>query len=71
MGDVSAEIRPLVAGSHQLTLTNAHLPSLSVYLVNALVPADGAVKITGQTRDELQKGYRLDFAVTSRAPRVP
>ncbi len=64
----SADIRPLVVGSHQLTLTNAHLPSLSVYLVNALMPKNGAITITGQGRDELQKGYRLDFGVKGSAP---
>lgn len=58
----------LNAGKHVLTLTNAHLPTISVYLVNALVPKDPAIKIIKQTRDELQKNYRLEFSVRSPPP---
>jgi hypothetical protein len=50
------------------SLTNAHLPAISVYLVNALMPKDTSIKITSQTRDELQKHYRLEFGVNSSAP---
>lgn len=57
----------LSAGRHAFSLTNAHLPAISVYLVNALVPKDRAIRITKQTRDELQKDYRLEFEV-SRSP---
>jgi hypothetical protein len=34
----SAPIEQLAAGQHTLSLTNAHLPAISIYLVNALVP---------------------------------
>jgi hypothetical protein len=60
----TATFGPLTADSHVVSLTNTHLPTISVYLVNALVPKDHAIKITKQTRDELQKGYRLEFKVT-------
>lgn len=63
-----AAVEPLIEGNHVLTLTNAHLPAISVYSVNALVPTDRAIKITKQTRDELQKNYRLDFGI---GPSVP
>jgi hypothetical protein len=56
-----ARVEDLAPGRHALSLTNAHLPAISVYLVNALVPKDPAVKITRQVRDELQKSYRLEF----------
>ena len=56
------------AGSHALSLTNAHLPAITVYLVNALVPKDNVIKITKQTRDEFQKSYRLEFGITSSSP---
>ncbi len=62
----TASVGPLTAGPHAFSLTNAHLPAISVYLVNALVPNDPAIKIGQQTRDELQKEYRLEFVV--RAP---
>ena len=60
----TAPVGPLVAGKHTLSVTNAHLPAISVYLVNALVSKDPAIKITKQTRDELQKNYRLEFSVS-------
>ena len=50
-------------GSHALSLTNGHLSSVSVYLVNALRSNDPAIEIGKQTRDELQKDYRLEFRV--------
>ena len=58
----------LTAGKHVLTLTNTHLPAISVYLVNALAPKDKAIKIAHQTRDELQKNYRLEFSVRPSLP---
>lgn len=61
----TATVDQLTAGAHALSLTNAHLPVISVYLVNALVPKDPALKVTRQTRDELQKDYRLEFEVNS------
>ena len=56
-------VGPLDAGSHSLTLTNRHLPAISVYLVNALQSRDPAVEIGRQTRDNLQTSYRLEFRV--------
>lgn len=64
----TAYVAPLSPGNHALTLTNAHLPAISVYLVNALAPKDRAIKITKQTRDELQKDYRLEFSVSPSTP---
>lgn len=59
---------PLSVGKHNISLANAHLPAISVYLVNALAPKDPAIKITKQTRDELQKIYRLEFSVSPTTP---
>ena len=64
----TARIGSLTVGEHALSFTNAHLPAISVYLVNALAPKDRAIKITKQTRDELQKNYRLEFVTTSPSP---
>ena len=61
----TATTGPLMEGKHSLCLTNAHAPLVSVYLVNALTPKTPAVQITRQTRDELQKDYRLEFEVIS------
>ena len=63
----TSTINPLPLGSHALSLTNRHLPGVSVYLVNALRSKD-PVEIDRQTRDELQKDYRLEFRVKPVAP---
>jgi hypothetical protein len=62
--EATAPVGQLAVGKHVLSLTNAHLPAISVYLVNALVPKHPTIKIINQTRDELQKTYRLEFEVT-------
>lgn len=62
----SVAIDALPPGTHTFTLTNGHLPKISVYLVNALVPKDRVIQIKKQTRDELQKDYRLQFTVIAK-----
>lgn len=64
----TSAVGPLTAGSHALSLTNAHLRSISVYLVNALRSTDPAVEIGRQIRDESQKDYRLEFRVRPVVP---
>src|SRR6185503_5216560 len=59
----TSAIGPMDVGSHALSLTNGHLPAISVYQVNALQSKDPVVEIGKQTRDELQKDYRLEFRV--------
>lgn len=46
---------------HEFSMVNRHLPAISVYLVNALVPKDHAIEITRQIRNEKQSNYRLLF----------
>ena len=64
----TASVRLIGPGQHTFSLFNAHLPAISVYLVNALVPKDSAIKLGNQTRDEPQKAYRLEFEVKPRTP---
>lgn len=61
----SATLDALRPGTHTFTLTNRHLPKISVYLINALVPKDRGIQIKKQTRDEFQNDYRLTFTVSS------
>lgn len=58
-----ATISTLKKRHHEILFRNDHLPKISVYLVNGLVPEDKAIRITSQKRDELQTEYRLDFVV--------
>jgi len=60
----SAGISAAGAGRHQISYVNAHRPERSVYLVNALVPADLRIQIAGQQRDRAQHGLTLDVTVT-------
>lgn len=53
---------PEVVGARRLTFENRHLDALSVYLVNALVPADTALAIIGQHRTADQAAFQLDYA---------
>jgi hypothetical protein len=61
----TALVGPLSTGGHVVSLSHEHLPKISVYLVNALMPKDRLIKINKQSRDELQKNYRLKFSVGS------
>jgi len=60
---------PVDAGSHQLSYQNDHQPEIGAYLVNALVPGTSRIEITGQRRDKLQRGIRLDYTVASSGAR--
>jgi hypothetical protein len=64
---LTAEAALSAAGEHQLSFRNDHLPELGVYLANALVPATNEIKITGQEREALQRGLRINFRATPQA----
>ena len=59
------------AAQQQLSFRNKHLPELSTYLVNALVPTAHEIKISGQERDSLQRELRLSFHITPTDIREP
>ena len=52
-------------GRHDLILHNMHWPQESVYLANALIPTDHAIRIARQDRDARQQLYRLEYEVRS------
>ena len=64
--EFTAKVAAGTPGAHWLTYENQHQPRISTYLVNALRPADSAIAITGQHRDRLQHGIRLDYTVAAR-----
>jgi hypothetical protein len=66
----AAEMRASGAGRHQLSFLNTHRPGSSVYLVNALVPANPRIQIGEQRRDSAQHGLTLDYTVIADAPSV-
>ena len=60
----STNIRASV-GPHRLAYSNTHRSDIGVYLVNALIPSDERIHITGQSRDMLQREFTLDYAVSA------
>lgn len=67
-GQISLGLQaPLAAGAgpHRLRLVSRHWRGAAVYLVNALVPADGTLRVLGQRRSADQSDYELDFACDS------
>jgi hypothetical protein len=53
------------SGRRHLAYANTFLPASSVYLVNALLPADRRVDIASQSRDVLQRTFTLEYDVAS------
>jgi hypothetical protein len=64
----TARVPPTGAGRHRVSFLNMHRPELSVYLVNALVPADSRIQIVDQKRDRVQHGLTLDYTVAGNPP---
>lgn len=54
---------PAGTGRHALVYLNTHAAASSVYLVNALLPSDPRIEISGQQRDVEQRGVTLDYRV--------
>lgn len=55
-------------GFHQVSFLNGHRSESSVYLVNALVPANPHIMLGGQRRDHAQHRLTLDYTVMAEAP---
>jgi nickel/cobalt transporter (NicO) family protein len=64
----TADVSTRRVGRHHLSFLNTHRSDESVYLVNALVPSDSRIRITGQRRDRAQHGLTLDYMVTTAVP---
>jgi hypothetical protein len=59
--EFSATPGSLAAGAHTLTIENRHLPTVSVYLINAAQPRSGSVQIITQRRNENQSAGEIAF----------
>jgi hypothetical protein len=68
--EFSADL-PSVSGNRQLVFENHHERGISAYLVNCLVPRDRNIQITGQTRNESQSFYQVDYAQAAGSPAQP
>ena len=61
---------PATNGGHLIVVRNSHLPGLSVYLANALLPDEPGLRIISQQRDSRQQTFWLEYeAVASPAAR--
>ena len=63
----TAKVSATGAGRHQVSYVNLHRSESSVYLVNALVPADPRIQIARQQRDRAQHRLTLDYTVSADA----
>jgi HupE / UreJ protein len=61
---------PTSGSTDRLVFENRHQAAISVYLVNTLVPIDKNIQITGQSRNENQSIYQLDFSRSITSPRT-
>ena len=61
---LNATIASLPPGNHELHFQNRHRPTLSAYLVNALLPQSPEIHITRQDRDIIQSESRIQFSYT-------
>jgi hypothetical protein len=55
----------LKAGHHTLAYANTYKPGTSVYLANAMIPADSRVRIVSQQRDPAQERVTIAFDVAA------
>ncbi|HEX4999373.1 MAG TPA: hypothetical protein VFY29_14190 [Terriglobia bacterium] len=51
-------------GRRHLRYGNSYRSDIGAYLVNALLPADEGIRITGQSRDMWQREFDLDYTVS-------
>ena len=63
----TAKVPAASAGHHQISFLNTHRTESSVYLVNALVPANPRIRRADQRRDRAQLGLTLDYQVVGDA----
>lgn len=58
-------------GVHQLKIENRHLPAMSQYLMNALVPESPMILIRHQERNEAQTRYTVTIEVKQKEQKEP
>jgi hypothetical protein len=68
--DFAADL-PRGGTKRSLIFENHHQSGISVYLVNSLVPRDKSIEITGQSRNENQSFYEVDFVQAGGAAVAP
>jgi hypothetical protein len=64
----TAKVPAAGAGHHRISFLNTHRSERSVYLVNALVPANPLIQLAEQQRDRAQHRLTLDYTVAADAP---
>ncbi len=63
--EIVAVMSQTATGTHHLHFRNAHQGDISVYLANALVPADDRVRIGDQQRDADQRTLDVSYALAN------
>ena len=60
--EFEAAAPPNTGPRRRLIFENRHLSAVAAYLVNCLIPRDPGIRVTSQSRTELQSFYELDSA---------
>jgi len=69
--EFTASFTPAAEGTHHLTIENRHLPAISVYLLNAAMPASRDIRIARQSRNANQSRGEIEFTTPPRAKPSP
>ena len=59
--ELAADLPPGSSNRKKIVFENHHLPRMSAYLVNCLVPRDRDIQVVAQNRNGNQSFYRLDY----------
>jgi hypothetical protein len=62
----SAKVPHASIGPHRLAFANTHRSDIGVYLINALIPSNDRIRITGQSRDTLQNEFKMEYKINER-----
>ena len=68
---ISAAHRPLTFGRHRVFFSNRHFARQSVYLANALVPANNRLSVDEQRRTVDQRELSIDYFVRLKPDTTP
>jgi hypothetical protein len=71
LGEINIELAadlPPGNSNRKVVFENHHLPRISAYLVNCLVPRDRNIQVVAQNRNSNQSFYRLDYLQAGGVP---
>ena len=62
---------PPIGARRRLVFENHHLPAISAYMANCLVPSDPSIRVIAQDRNVNQSFYQLDYSQAAGGANAP